>query len=316
MAQAPAPKTKIPPATIALAVAALLALAAIIVAVTRSGDGAGPAASQNAAAPAAAGAGQPGTVEQMIASLRQRLSQDPDNHEAWFLLGLAHRDAGQYREAEQAFRRAMQLQPNNPDYLASTGEALLLTGAENAAREAEPLFRRALEFRRDHAQSRYYMATLKDLTGNHQQAVEELIALLREAPAGAAWASGVRRTVEEIAQRHNIDVAGRLPAAPVGSPATAGIPGPTRQQLEAARAIPPSEQDQMAKGMVDRLAARLQQNPRDENGWVFLMRSRIVQGDQAGAAGALRSALGAFQDDAAAQQRLRAAAAQLGVPQG
>jgi cytochrome c-type biogenesis protein CcmH len=68
--------------------------------------------------------------------------------------------------------------------------------------------------------------------------------------------------------------------------------------------------------MVDRLAARLQQNPRDEGRWMMLMRSRMVQGEPQEAAGALRSALGAFQDDPAAQQRLRAAAAQLGIPAG
>ena len=65
----------------------------------------------------------------------------------------------------------------------------------------------------------------------------------------------------------------------------------------------------------DRLATRLQQNPRDENGWMMLMRSRMVQNDREGAATALRSGLAAFGDDAAVQQRLRTAAGELGIPQ-
>jgi cytochrome c-type biogenesis protein CcmH len=68
--------------------------------------------------------------------------------------------------------------------------------------------------------------------------------------------------------------------------------------------------------MVDRLAARLQQNPRDERGWMMLMRSRMVQNEPQAAAQAFRSAIGVFGDDPAAQQRLRAAAAELGIPQG
>jgi cytochrome c-type biogenesis protein CcmH len=48
----------------------------------------------------------------------------------------------------------------------------------------------------------------------------------------------------------------------------------------------------------------------------MLMRSRMVQREDQAAAEALRSALSAFADDPAAQQRLRAAAAELGIPQG
>lgn len=308
-------RRRIAPATIALVLAGLLALVAIAIAATRSGEQ-GDAAVNAAAPPAVASNGQAGSVDQMIASLRQRVSQDPDNAEAWYLLGLTLRDSERYPDAEQAFRRAMQLQPNNPDHVASLGEALLLVGREDPPREAESLFRRALELRRDHPQSRFYLAVLKDIAGSHREAVDELIGLLNDAPAGAQWVPQVRSAIQAIARQNNIDVAGRLPPEPPGSQATAAIPGPTREQMEAARGIPPAQQDQMVKAMVDRLAARLRSNPRDEGGWMMLMRSRMVQGDPAGAAQALRSGLSAFGDDAAAQQRLRAAGGQLGVPAG
>lgn len=307
-------RRRIAPATIALVLAGLLALVAVVIAATRPGGQAAPAA--NAAMPAPPGNGQAASVDQMIASLRQRVSRDPDNAEAWYLLGLTLRDAERYPDAEQAFRRAMQLQPDNPDHVASLGEALLLVGRENPPREAQSLFRRALELRRDHPQARYYLAVLKDIAGNHREAVDELVALLNDAPAGALWVGQVRGAVQAIARQNNIDIAGRLPPEQPGTAATAAIPGPTREQMEAARSIPPAQQDQMVRAMVDGLAARLQRNPRDERGWTMLMRSRMVQGDQAGAAQALRSALAAFGDDAATRQRLRTAAQQLGVPAG
>lgn len=315
MAEPAAQRRRLPPATIALILAGLLALVAVIIAVTRSGDA---GSSANVAAPQGmTGNGQAASVDQMIASLRQRVAQDPDNAEAWYLLGLTLRDSERYPDAEQAFRRAMQLQPNNPDHVASLGEALLLVGREDPPREAESLFRRALELRRDHPQSRYYLAVLNDIAGNHRQAVDELIALLNEAPAGAAWTGQVRNAVQAIARQNNIDIASRLPPEQPGaaaSAATAAIPGPTREQMEAARAIPPGQQEEMIKGMVDRLAARLQQNPRDERGWMMLMRSRMVQNDRAGAAQALAAGLAAFEGDAATQGRLRTAAQQLGLP--
>jgi cytochrome c-type biogenesis protein CcmH len=311
MAEATAPKKRISAATIALILAGLLALAAIIYAATRPGE----EATANASAPAAGPQAQ-ASPEQSIASMRQMLSQDPDNHRGWYLLGLTLQQTGRFDEARQAFQRSMQLQPNNPDYLSSFAEMTLVLGGPNADREAESLFRRALEFRADHPAPRYYLAILKDQQGQHQQAVDELLALLKDAPAGARWQAQVRDAVEKIASVNKIDIAGKLPPAPAASPATAAIPGPTREQMEQARNIPPGQQSEMVKGMVDRLATRLQQNPRDERGWMMLMRSRMVQGEQQAAAEALRSGLAAFGDDPAAQQRLRAAAAELSIPQG
>jgi cytochrome c-type biogenesis protein CcmH len=70
----------------------------------------------------------------------------------------------------------------------------------------------------------------------------------------------------------------------------------------------------MVQNMVDRLANRLRQNPRDADGWIRLMRSRMVLGERDAAGAALRSSLAAFNGDAATQGQLRTAARELGVP--
>lgn len=256
-------------------------------------------------------------MEEMITGLQERLRQDPDNHEGWFLLGMSYREGRHFAEAEQAFRRAMELAPQNADYTAYLGEALLLRGGDAPPPEAERLFRRALELQPGNPQARYYLATLRDHGGDHQGALDELIALLREAPADAPWEAQVREAATAIAAQNQIDISNRLPPqrAPQAN-ATAAIPGPTREQMEAARTIPPSQQDAMVQGMVERLAARLRQNPRDAEGWIRLMRSRMVLNDPQAASEALRSGLAAFNGDAATQQRLRTAARDLGVPTG
>ena len=306
-------KSPVSSATLALGAAGLLAVAAVGIALFRPGEPTETAPS-NQAAPAAGA--EAGSMDDAIASLTQALREDPDNHQGWFQLGLAYRDGERFAEAERAFRRAMELAPGNPDYTAYLAEALLLRGGDTPPPEAERLLRRVLELQPGNPQARYYLATLKDLRGDHRAAVDELIALLREAPADAVWQPQVRDAVTAIAQRNNIDISGRLPPAPAPSApaATAAIPGPSREQMEAARGIPPSQQDAMVRGMVDRLANRLRQNPRDADGWIRLMRSRMVLNDRDGAGAALRSGLAAFQDDAATQRRLRTAAGELGVP--
>ncbi|WP_114950854.1 tetratricopeptide repeat protein [Sphingosinicella terrae] len=314
MTEKPTTRRSIPSASLALGAAALLAVGAVGIALFRSGEtSAEPGESINATAAAAAEAG---SMEDVVASLTEQVRQDPDNHQAWFQLGLAHRAMERFGEAAQAFRRATELAPRDADYAAHLGEALLLQGGANPPPEAEEQFRRALELQPGNPQARYYLATLKDIRGDHRGAVDDLIALLGEAPAGAVWEPQVREAVTRIAQTNNIDIEGRLPAPrpAQASPATAAIPGPTREQMEAARAIPPSQQDAMVQGMVDRLAARLRQNPRDAEGWIRLMRSRMVLNDPPAARQALDSGLAAFQDDAATQQRLRTSAQELGIP--
>jgi cytochrome c-type biogenesis protein CcmH len=316
MADLPNPARRVSPATIALALAGLLLAATVAILLFRSGDEEEVAAGANAMA-----GPQAPSMEAMVAPLQQRLRQDPDNHEGWFMLGMTYRGGGSFQEAEQAFRRAAELAPRNADYAAYLGEVLLLRGGDRPPPEATTLFRRALAIQPGNAQARYYLATIRDLNGDHRGAVDDLIALLRDAPAGAPWEAQVRGAVGSIAREHRIDIAGRLPpprapAAPDPSTASAAIPGPTREQMEAARAIPPGQQDQMVRAMVDGLAARLRQNPRDADGWIRLMRSRMVLQDPPAAAEALRSGLAAFANDAATQTRLRNAARELGVAGG
>lgn len=313
MAQTDTAKRRIAPATIALMLAAFLALIAIGIAIFRSGETVDNAVAANVTN----SAGTP-NMDQMVAGLTERARQDPDNHENWYMLGLANRDMERFEQAEAAFRRAMQLAPQNPDYTAYTAEMLFIRQGNEVTPEAERLMRRVLELQPGNPQARYYLATLKDMRGDHRGAVDDLLTLLREAPADAPWEPQVREAATRIAQANTIDIASRLPPPrqPARSTATAGIPGPTREQMQAASAIPPSQQNEMVRGMVEGLANRLRTNPRDEQGWIRLMRSRIVLQQPDEAREALRSGLAAFANDTAAQGRLRRAAGELGIPTG
>ena len=124
----------------------------------------------------------------------------------------------------------------------------------------------------------------------------------------------MRRTIEQVGEINKIEVAGRLAAAstkrPTPAPAMPAVPGPDAQQLAAASSIPPSEQQQMAEGMVARLAARLKREPANPDGWIMLMRSYKTLGREAEAKSAFRKALAA---NPGARAQLLEAATTLGV---
>jgi cytochrome c-type biogenesis protein CcmH len=88
---------------------------------------------------------------------------------------------------------------------------------------------------------------------------------------------------------------------------------PTEAGGKDAGAEAPHKHDAEIRAMVDGLADRLKSSPRDVEGWIRLMRSRVVLGEQQVAATAFRRALEVFKDDAAASGRIAAAAIELGL---
>jgi cytochrome c-type biogenesis protein CcmH len=91
--------------------------------------------------------------------------------------------------------------------------------------------------------------------------------------------------------------------------------GPSPEDVQAAQAMPPADRSLMIREMVEGLANRLEQSPRDADGWIKLIRSRVVLGESKLAKQALARGLNVFADDAEARDRIAAAAQQLGLNQ-
>jgi cytochrome c-type biogenesis protein CcmH len=231
----------------------------------------------------------------------------------WRVVGWAYAQAGNAGEAAAAYRKAAAIEPDNSENWSSLGEALQVPSA-TVVPEAAEAFRKAIGLDPSDPRARYFLAVQKDLAGDHKGAVDDWIAFLKDTPPGAPWEADLRRTIEQTAAKNRIDIAGRMPAAGRTGTATAGIPGPTPEQLASASSLPPAQQAAMVEQMVARLEGRLKSNPRDEEGWIRLMRSRMALGEAEAARAALRSGLAAFAGDTAAAGRLRSAAAELGVP--
>jgi len=319
----PGPSANAAPARtgrIALAAAAAIALAAVGVGVWKNRAG-------SAAAPSAPAGQQQPSVDEVIAKLEARLKADPNDAEGWRMLGWSYYQTERYAEAATALKRATELDPKNPEYFSMLGEALVLASkdGDGVPPDAVAAFDKALALDPKDSRARYFHAVKLDLAGQHQAALDEWFALLKDSPADAPWVGDVREVIQSVGKKHNIEVAKRL-AETSPAPATngfttngqdlasAGIPGPTRDQMQAAQGLPKGQQDAMIQGMVDGLEAKLQANPNNAQGWIMLMRSRMQLGEQKKAQLALSQALAAFKNDGATSRQIREAAATLGVP--
>lgn len=261
-------------------------------------------------------------TESLIRSLQERVGANPKDAEGWQQLGWLYFETGRYDEAARAYRRATELSPQNATFWSSLGESIAMASEHDPMpAAASDAFEKAIRLDPKEPRARYFLAVKKDLGGDHKGAINDWLALLADTPPGAPWEKDLRRTIEQVGTINKIDVASRLGAIKqteahpaIGAPmpvATAAIPGPTREQMQAAAALPKGQQDQMIEGMVSGLEAKLKARPGNIEGWVMLMRSRMTLGETAKASAALKSAIDA---NPGQEKRLRDEARLIAVP--
>lgn len=246
-------------------------------------------------------------MAQIIRQLEDRLKQDPESVEGWRLLGLSYAGEGRYADAVSAYERVTALEPGKAEHWSSLGEAILLADkSDGLSPEAISAFERANAIDGNDPRGRFFLGMVKVDKGDAEGAITDWITLLKDNPHDAPWAGSVRQKIAEVAAANGIEVAERLAALP--APA-----GPSQAQIQAAAEMTPAQQEAMARQMVESLAARLRTNPKDPQGWLQLMRARMVLGDAAGATQALGDARTAYAGDTAQQAAFSEAAKSLGI---
>ncbi|MCL9998101.1 MAG: tetratricopeptide repeat protein [Erythrobacter sp.] len=276
----------------------------------------------------AGGATEPAATggEGGIDALRAAAEASTDDAGPWGDLAFAYFNQGQYDDAAAAYRRAVAIAPDEAVLWSALGETLVLASKRDPLPpEALQAFEKALALDPEDPRGRYFLAAKKDLDKDHEGAIAAWLDLLADSPQGAPWEADLVRTIEQVGQINKIDVAARIAKAQgerkapliapgsgavAGDQASANLRGPTAADVAAAGAMKPSEQRTMAEGMVEQLETRLAKEPKNLDGWVMLIRSRMTLGEPAKAKAALDAAVKANPGSAA---QLREAAAGLGV---
>lgn len=237
------------------------------------------------------------SLEQTAEQLQRFLAQRPDEAEGWLLLGRARLTLDQPMEAIAALQRAYTLAPDRSDIAGALGEAIVLAADGEVTDAAREVLSAALAVDPRNVQARYYLALGEAQRGEIRQAVQGWVDLLALSPADAPWLGQVEAQIGEAAAELGLDRAALQPTAEVlalarqaapsadrGRPsdpveAGAGSAGPSRSEVEAAAGLSAAEREQMIRGMVARLAERLQAHPDDRDGWLRLARAYDVLGE-------------------------------------
>jgi cytochrome c-type biogenesis protein CcmH len=219
--------------------------------------------------------------EALIAQLAERLKERPDDLQGWTLLARSLSSLGRHDESVAAWRNVRRLAPDAAESLGGLAEALVQASGGTITPEAVRLFEAATKADENDPRSRFYLGLARSQAGESRQALQIWTDLLAISPPDAPWLEGVRAQLRRVAGEAKIDPATLTPspaAASLAARNAAGAP-PSGPQAEAIARLPAAQQQQMIRGMVDSLAARLESEPNDLEGWRRLGRARKVLGE-------------------------------------
>ena len=219
-------------------------------------------------------------LDAAIVRLEERLRREPDDQQGWLMLGRTYMTLEKYAEAAAAFARAHTLD-RDPQTAIEEVEAMIMASNSAVSPFALKVLAEVLEQNPREPKARYYLGVGLAQAGDFKGAAQEWTDLLALAPADAEWAPMVREQIEAVAKELGVKSNSFAPSAaaqallrdapPAVSAPAAPVPPPA--------AAPPAGQDEMIRGMVERLAQRLKDNPDDAEGWRMLARSYEVLGE-------------------------------------
>jgi cytochrome c-type biogenesis protein CcmH len=221
-------------------------------------------------------------IREAAALLEQKLAADPSNANGWVLYARAVSMLGEWSKASDAYKHAIDLGRKSGDVMSGYGEMQVMAADGIVSPAARDAFLAALAADGSNGVARYYLALADGQAGLSRKAVDAWLELATGLPDDSPMREEIARRIAEAAKSGGFDA----PPMPKGLPAEAAAPGPTQEQMEAAAAMPPAERDKMISGMIDKLAAKLREQPDDLEGWTRLGGAYAAQGktDQAVAA--------------------------------
>ncbi|MBZ9768540.1 c-type cytochrome biogenesis protein CcmI [Mesorhizobium sp. CA6] len=239
------------------------------------------------------------SVDELVARAEAHLAANPSDGKGWDVLAPIYLRLQRFPDAVTAYRNAIRLDGDSAVRQSGLGEAIASAAGGIVSADAQKAFEAALKLDPANAKANFYLAVGLAQEGKKADAVAAWQKMLGQLAPDSPWRSAVRQALA--------DAGG--PAVADAAPAN----GPDAQQAEAAQQMSPQDRQAMIETMVAGLDDKLKQNPRDEEGWMRLIRSYVVLGKADQARDALGRAVAAFGADSEQAKKFTAFAASLGV---
>jgi cytochrome c-type biogenesis protein CcmH len=131
----------------------------------------GDAARRLADAERAGERGETPSIEEMVAILRQRLDENPEDPEGWYMLGRSYMVLQRYAQAAEAYEQVHKRVGDHPNVMLALADALTMAkGGVMAGRPAE-LIRKSVELDPDNNTALWLAGMVEEEEGNFEQAL-------------------------------------------------------------------------------------------------------------------------------------------------
>lgn len=231
----------------------------------------------------------------LVERLREAVSSRPDELEGHMLLADHEEALGNFVAAWKAQSRVVELKGAEATAgdNARVAHLMILAAEGMVSPEAETYLARAMEIDPGNEAARFLTGIMYDQTGRPDIAFRLWRQLLEQPGAGnSPWMTIIRGNIESLAARAGQDYT--VPPTPVAPP-MAGTDGPTAEDIEAAQAMSPEEQQAMIEGMINQLSDRLATEGGPASEWARLINVLGVVGDTDRAKLIFEEALGVFE---------------------
>lgn len=240
----------------------------------------------------------------ILARLEKHLVDHPDDATGWSFAAQIYQRLERYDDQARALGNLIRLQGANAGVETAYGEALTRANGNLVSKEARTAFEEANKLDPQAVGPRFFLALALTQEGKKDEAIAAWHKLLEGAPADAPWVEMGRNALAYLEGKQQ----GEAQAAASG-------PGPTDADVQAAQNLTPDQRLAMINGMVSQLAARLESEPGDAEGWAKLIRSYMVLGRGDDAKAALAKARTALAGKSDLLARVESEAKSVGVPQ-
>lgn len=216
-------------------------------------------------------------IRQMIDTLAARLQANPDNPKGWAMLARSYKVLGRLDEARQAFEKAGELLNTEPDLLVDYADVLASQAQGNLEGRPLELVNRALSINPQHALGLMISGVAAYRRSDFKLAINQWNKLLPLLEPGSPDAQQIEADIADA--RAKADTPTAPNSQPMAAPAKPANTATGTGKLPPVPAgAPAGMTPEMINQMVDRLAARLKDNPDDVAGWARLARAYKVQG--------------------------------------
>ena len=111
------------------------------------------------------------SVEEMIEKLAEKLKENPDSAEGWFMLARSYMSMDRYKEAVAALEKANKLIPDNPTVMLRYADALIMQNGGRISGKPFDLIKRAVEIQPDNSTGLWLIGMGYEEQGAYEKAI-------------------------------------------------------------------------------------------------------------------------------------------------